>query len=489
MYLRIIGIAILCSGCAELLGIEETSSVPNRSNAVRLQRVSVGASVEFNPLDVGTPTPSFFVADTSDPSGIQKIPTTTAEAGRWIATTRKPIDGVIYSFSDSPIPHLLSYPGFAGSDLRAYVNLYEHANPKPAASPGPTVMINVTLPTTYQPTESFAVDAVGAWSHFSVPPPAVGAPALANTSSYSMFKPFDGIGGSLWQLTAQDVFALLRYDTVTGITKLTGHRVVPVDSTNNTIAVTGIVTPLPTDQNQNLSANITPALVANRFATTMPASPPPAQSWRIDAAPGYALGLPFGFMLATGPVAQNAATITAMYTNPFSTQWHPTINYIAVSQRTFSMGANSTNMTTALQTVAEAAPSLTLEMAAGLPTKTTLNNMPLNVDGITLSLDVAGPVFVDITTDRTQNTLYEVTVVEVAVAGAQITRKPVAVTSGVDTHLPLPPGVLQAGHTYYLQVLCTAGGYTQAATGDLQTFALPVSRALQEGAVFTIAAS
>lgn len=463
--------------------------------AVRLQRVSVGASVEFNPLDVGTTLPSFFIRDTAEPTGVRKVDAMAAESGRWVAPTNA-VDGVMYSYPDAPFPHLLWFPKFTGSDLRAYVTAYEHPNPQPAPSPPPNVMINVGLTTPFKIGEDFAIDVIGAWVRYAVPPPpppppppGVGAVVLANNTSYSAFTPFVAVpGGAAGQITAQDVVALVRYETVAGVRTLTGHlSLPPLDQTSDPIAVSGTLIPVGAGQYQSLAATITAGAVASRFGAQMPGVPPPTQSWRIEAAPGYAVGLPVGLLLAEGPVAPDATTIGATYANPFSAQWRPTIRYLATSQRSVTIGSATAVMSSSLQAIAEATTSQTLEMAAGLPTMTAINNMPLTTDGATLSLDVAGPVYVDITADRTPNTLYEITVVEMTAVGTQITRTPVAVVKGIESRLQLPPGAVQRGRTYSLHILCTAGGYTKAAAGDLQAFALPVSRGYQEGAVFTVA--
>lgn len=486
LMLRALAVAIVCSGCAQVLGLDETSSIG--SLAVRLQRASVGTTVEFNPLDVGTTLPSFVVLDTAEPSGVRLVAAGAAQPGRWVAPTNA-VEGVIYSYPESPIPHLLSFPKFAGSDLRTYVRAYEHPNPQPAPSPPPDVMISVSLPTAYQATERFMIEVVGAWVQYAVPPPALGNTVLTAATSYAAFTPTDRIGGgSVGQITAQDVVGLLRYEAVAGGSKLTGQLSFnPPDQTSEPMTVSGPLIPIAASQYQTLGATVPAAAVAARFAAQMPAVPPPAQGWRVEAAPGYAIGLPVGMLLADGPIAPDATTIAATYANPFSAQWHPTINYIASSQRTYSSGTASTMMSTSLQAIAEATASLTLDAAAGLPTMMAVNGMPLNVDGISLSLNVDGPIYVDITADRTQNTLYQVTVVELATAGTQFTRTPVAVVSGIESRLPLPPRVLQRGHTYFFQVTTTAGGYTKAPSGDLQTFALPVSHGSQDSAVFIVA--
>ncbi len=481
MQLRAIAIAFAFSGCAQLFGIEETSSGGGGSIAVRLQRVSVGASVEFNPLDVGTNLPAFLVADSADPSGVRKIASGPAEPGRWLAPVGK-VEGVIYSYPDVPAPRLLSFPGFSRPDLRASVNIYEHPNPKPAPSPADVAVV-VTLPTPSKATESFSVEVVGAWVYYSIPQPPPGTNTLSLSVPYTAFQSYTG--GSVGQIAPQDVIALLRRDSGT----LTGQLVVTgIEQTSATIPLQGTLAPVT--PNQTFSATVSSASVANRFAAQKPTiTSAVTQTYRVEASPGYALGMPVGFSLANGDIAPaDPTTINAPYANPFSAQWHPVASHIATAQRSFNIGGTTAVLTSFLQALSEANPSPALNMAAGLPTMTTINDIPLNADGMTVPLNVNGPVYVDVKADRTDNSVYEVTVVEIAVVESQITRTVVASTTGVDPHLPLPPGVLQAGHTYYLAVRCTAGGYTEAASGNLQTFALPVSIGYQEGAVFTVGA-
>lgn len=475
-------IAILASGCAQIFGVEETSS-GSLSMELRLQRVSVGGSVVFNPLDVGATAPSFLIADSTETSGVQKIASTMIEPGRWSAPLRT-IEGVIYTVPDNPAPHLLSFPGFSGQELRAQLRMYEHPNPKPAPSPSPNVAVNVNLPSPYAPGEGFAVEAIGAWVYVTLPspaaPPAPAATALTVTVPYSAFQTF--VGGSVGQITSQDVVMVLRY--VNG--NLTGQFIAPpMDQSSNTMTLAGTMTavsPVP------FSAGVAAATVANRFAAQVPPASQPVLQWRIQASPGYAVGLPAGPSLANALINASDTTISGAYANPFSVQWHPTISYTANASRSVTVGGTSTTMQTYLQSVVEPAPGMTLDIPVGLPTMTSINGTPLNSDGMTVSLDVAKPVYVDVTTDRTQNTLYDISVVEIAVVGNQVTRTPVATVTGVNPHLPLPPRALQAGHTYSLAMQCTAGGYTNAASGDLQTFALPVSYSYQESAVFTVIA-
>lgn len=86
------------------------------------------------------------------------------------------------------------------------------------------------------------------------------------------------------------------------------------------------------------------------------------------------------------------------------------------------------------------------------------------------------------------STWFDVTVVDIAIVNTSVTRTPILDVAGPAPTLTLPPGTLQAGHTYTLATTCLSGGFVDAAAGDLQTFALPVSIGEVDSAVFTVVA-
>jgi hypothetical protein len=60
--------------------------------------------------------------------------------------------------------------------------------------------------------------------------------------------------------------------------------------------------------------------------------------------------------------------------------------------------------------------------------------------------------------------------------------------SSTTASFSLPPERLVAGHTYVLTAYCISGGFTGAATGDLQTLAMPYSVGFLDSGVFTVVA-
>lgn len=480
-----VAIATVCAGCAQVFGIDETSS-NNVSIEIHLQRVSIGASVVVSPLEVGNTPPAFLVEDTSDASGVRRVPASLVEPGRWAAPL-KTVEGMVYTPPDSA-PRVVMFPKFSGAALTANYVVYEHPNPQPAPPPPADFSINVAIPP-YQPPgpggpgENFAFEVPGSWVYYTIPLPAAGATAITiPTLPASAFLRYPTFGGPPVKITTQDAVTLVR--RVNGT--LTGQLVTtPIDQSTGTTTITGAlgaVTPATP-----FGAALSASAVATRFTAQVPApSTAAVQEWRVEASPGYAYGAPVGISLANGTFTPTDTAINGVYGNPFPPQWHSTFSYTASASRTFSIGGAAATMDTRLQMIVEAKPGLTLDMPAGLPTMTAVNGVPLNSDGMTVALDVTKQVTVDIIADRTKNTLYEVTLVEIAVVGSQVTQTPVVTVSGLEPHLPLPPRSMQTGHTYNLRTRCVAGGYTNAAAGDLQATALPFSTGYQEGAVFTV---
>jgi hypothetical protein len=68
-----------------------------------------------------------------------------------------------------------------------------------------------------------------------------------------------------------------------------------------------------------------------------------------------------------------------------------------------------------------------------------------------------------------------------------LTRKPIvhAATTG-EPKVRLPADLFQVGHWYYIQFGVAQGAYLGAATGDLQTYTLPVSISRADSALFQV---
>jgi hypothetical protein len=124
-------------------------------------------------------------------------------------------------------------------------------------------------------------------------------------------------------------------------------------------------------------------------------------------------------------------------------------------------------------------------IAAPLPIAIRLNTTLLNVDGMSVALDLTKPVEIKADLDKTTApTVYSVGVDEVLANG---TRKRVVSATATDTtKLLLPASFFEVGKSYVIQYQTYDGGYPNIGSGDLQNLALPFSTAYLDSGVFTV---
>src|SRR4051812_49035316 len=84
--IRLLGVAIASTGCAQLLGIDDTSGAHMTSMAtLQLTEVEVGASLVRGPANLTDDTAQFFVADMSQQAGVLVVPGTLTANDTWSA--------------------------------------------------------------------------------------------------------------------------------------------------------------------------------------------------------------------------------------------------------------------------------------------------------------------------------------------------------------------------------------------------------------------
>ena len=210
-------------------------------------------------------------------------------------------------------------------------------------------------------------------------------------------------------------------------------------------------------------------------------------SWRVNAAPGYAVGASAGIQLAGAAFAMADMSFASSYSNPFAAlPWSAVVTYSTSASRSYTLGGTTVTLTAAMSTSLEPTPGMVLDLPAGLALAT-IGGTALTTDGMTVTLDPTTPIDVELMPDNTTNNQYSVRIDELTVVGMSVTRTPVISVTGPDPQLTLPPRALQTGHTYTLVASCIVGGMPNAASGDLQTFAFPVSGSQADSAVFTVA--
>ncbi len=492
--MRLVLAALVAStGCAQVFGLDETTGMDasTASASVQIQKVSIGATVIKAPLDVSNEMATFYDdrAGTLAPiPGVQSaIDTFSAEA---VGTP-----SAIYTVPDAQVPtRMLALPS---AMMRAnYVELEHPGAQEPL--PSSSFMLDITLPSVHvsAPAETFSVQAVGAWMSRAlttgdgVPAPDVNVNKIMGSVPYSAFALMVP-GNPRARITMADVVLVLRYtvNTLSGVFQSGAF-----DQTDGVDTLAGTMIAVPA--NTQVTAAIDPPSFATRFAAARPGVSGNSMSWRINAAPGYAVGSDNGVRLINDTVAAIDTTINAMYGNPFeSLDWKAVLTFGASAARNYSYmeSAMTVNVPLAasMVTVTEPSTTLNLTMPAGLPITVTANELALVTDGQMLPLDLANPIDVKATVDRPTNTAYELFLTELSIDSTGpapvLARKVVIdlVTTG-GPQFRLPPSLFTVGKTYYITVRAYQGGFVNAAAGDVQTFTLPISYASLDSAVFTV---
>ena len=467
----------LVAGCAQLFGIDNTTGVDAGNTPVTLnvQRASVGASVVKSPQDLTGQTAQFLVGDAT---GLTANAAVIAGPGAWTADIATGNPPAYFTLPDLPMAH--RYWALPSRAMRGNFVVFEHPN---ATAPGATsqLALAVTLPAAYT-SETLIVYAVGAWmTHVltAAEVPAAMATTIATTIPYASFTPaISTITPS--RITASDIPLVLEY---TG-SDLTGVlQAAQFDQTDGTDNISG--TMLAVTHDKMLAIPLATNL-ATRFSAVRPAVSAPASSWTLSAAPGAAVGTSFGPQLLTGVPAAVDTMVTAMYGNPFeSLGWPAIFGISATGTRTYMFNAIPVTLTASLWSYVDAsATSATFD--AGLPTTINIGATQLTTDGQTVMVDATKPIEITFLPDQSMNTLFTARIDELVVNGTAVDRHTIFTGVSTERTFDLPSDQLVSGHTYVIDAGCIQGGYTQAASGNLQTFAFPLSFSQLDSGVFTV---
>ncbi|HEY5945199.1 MAG TPA: hypothetical protein VIV40_06900 [Kofleriaceae bacterium] len=479
---------LAASGCAQLFGIDETTgpTVDPSRVSLTMQRWSIGGSISKNPLDLSKETATFLVDDGA--GSFTKLPGELTNVDTFSAALPTGTPPVLFTLPDMPTP----YPRLWASparDRRGVFSAFEHPNPQ-APLPNSEIMLTVNLPSMYASNEAFRVEAIGAWMtrgllSTELPAPDLGAMTINTMLPYASFS--RATSSTAARITSQDVVVVERYvgNTLTGV-----YQAPPFDQTDGIDPINANLVPVPA--NKPLTAMVMPSSYTQRYSAVRPAVTGLGMSWIVNAAPGWTLGTNVGPRLHANTVAATDTMISTMFGNPFeSLDWRSLFQFTTQSTRTFMFqGMAPLTLSAGMSTVAEPTGTLTLDLPAGLPINIRANQVPLSTDGMMVTLDLTKPVEVDAITDKPNSTVYFVTLYEVTLStdGMSVERKIVVdtMTTG-EPKLKLPPELFQTNHYYYFDFRCMQGGYTNAATGDLQTLALPFSVSRADSAVFQVA--
>jgi hypothetical protein len=476
---------LAASGCAQLFGIDETTAPnvdPSRVS-LTIDRWSIGATVEKNPQDLTAETADFLVEDVA--GNYTRVAGEHTTANTFTAALPTGTPPVMFSLPDLPVPYKRLW-AMPARDRRGLFAAFEHLDPAPPL-PMSSFMVTATLPSPYLSNEQFRIEAIGAWMAGAVPPaqlPDTGATTITSTVAYSTFGRMTNAPAA--RITTQDAVILERYrgNTLTGF-----YQVPAFDQTDGSDPINAAIANVAADQ--QVMATVMPTTYAQRYSAVRPAVTGLSQSWIINAAPGWSIGSNAGPRLEAGVVAMTQTTISAMFGNPFAADWRSLMQFGTSSARTYMFQGMPLSLSAGMFTVTEPSTSLVLDLPAGLPFSIVVNEVPLTTDGMTMMLDLTQPVLLEVTLDKPNPTLFFATLYEVALTSDQmaIEKKIVvdALTTG-ETTLRFPPELFEVGHYYYFDVKSMLGGFTNAATGDLQTLALPYSLSRADSAIFQVVA-
>lgn len=501
--MRLVLAALACStGCAQVLGIDETSGpdLTPSTASIQVQKVLIGASITKSPQDMSMQMATFYDDSAQTlapvPGVLSGVDTFTAEAPG--------TPSVIFTVPDAQVPTRML--ALSSSTQKAMYVEFEHAN-RQDALPNSSLMLNITLPSPYVAGESFTMSAIGAWmaknltaAELPTVDTNVSTIAPAMPIAYTAFNP-SVTGNPRTRITTADAVLLLRY-TSTPSSHLTGvFQAQPFEQTDGMDTVSGTMTAVPAAS--MASATTTPADYVTRFAAVRPGvTSALTQSWSINAAPGHSLAFDTGVRLINDSLVDPGmgmtppSAITASYGNPFeSLDWKAVMR--VSTQKTRSYTYSDAGMSVAFSlaatmiTLTEPAMGLNVTMPAGLPITIEANQQTLVTDGMMLTIDPAQPVTIEATLDRATNTAYELNLTEISLdtSGAMPalvrTNRLSAATTGAP-RFRLPPELFTVGKSYYITIRSYQGAFPNVADGDLQVVTLPYSLAQLDSAVFTV---
>jgi hypothetical protein len=488
----LVPLAVVSStGCAQLVGIDDTNDSARVGNSLRITRMSIGKTVVEEPLDLTGLRASYLVNSQTSESGFERVDAVNAGDGTW--TTRLPEPTPIeftLPESASPPPRVHAFPSRALSTL---FPVLEHANRSPAPD-GATLAVMVDLDRPYASADRFQVYTLGSWTSRTfaaaeiLQVPDMGAVQVSTLQPY-MFASSSNIAGrpQLDRLTVDDAFLILRYvgAALTGVAEAA-----PFNQTGNDVVMaTGPRAMVAVPQDQRLDLKLETNLVA-RYTAVRPAVGGLAMSWSLVAAPGYRIASSAGPSLHSGTLMATDLGLVVAYGNPFvDRDWRTIFTLATTESRTFTLPGTTLTVTllAGMSEFIEPSPGYTVKLDAGLPTLIMLGSVQLSVDGQTIPKPTR-MVPVSFSPDREANTLYSLQVHDLVpnMAGTAVEVRVVFVGTSHESRFNIPPEIFQAGHSYTMRALTTLNGHPSASTGDLADRELPMAQSFFDSAVFTV---
>jgi len=487
--------ALGCAGCAQVLGIDNTSAPPDAAlppgASLRLETVSYGAALSTMPMPLTGQRAAYYIDDAVDTSGLRTI-SATLDGDTWRAELPDGVPAAVeYTNPYDPAPRLYAFPA---RDLVVQYGLYGRHMPE-TAPPNANLNVTMTLPSGYATGESFALYAIGPWVRHTqtagLPAVDTGVTTIGPVDiAYDLTTFPSPVGKTpIPRITAADALVGLRY---VGPTLTAAGQAASIEQTGaDSISIT-----LADNPRAPLAVSVNPMAIATRLSMTSPVNTALAMDWNVSAGAGWEYAAA-GVVLTSGSLVstETMSMITAPYGNPFGgLGWDATLSLGTSRSRSFTPSALALPVTLYAGLNQHLAPTAgaTLDMPVGLPVLVLVNDMPLTSDGLMLTLDPNKALTLSLVADRTVNTFYQFNVYELvpnaAMPPTALERKTAYVALGTAPEIKVPAGTLATGKTYTIRAHCLLGGFPGIATGDLSQRDLPLSIGYLESGVFTVAA-
>jgi hypothetical protein len=483
--MRLAGLFIALTGCAQIFGLDTTTAASDGSAAAsvtaEVERMSIGATVNTAPEDLTTDgsgdSLAFLVADPNGSGGLTSVPATQTTAGTWTAAIA---DGT--PAADFTLQGQRQIWAFPTRDLKIADVHLEHPNPM-APDPSAALAVSVSLPSAVMAGEAFYIEEIGPWLSASIPG-TNGATSVGDTLGIAAMTPATSAPPA--SVIPTDVVVVLRYLNA----QLTGvFQAASFTETAGGNQVDGAMTAFSPDQ--TFGASIDQTAQNARFAAVRPAVGTPIYTWMVIAAPGAMRGIPSGPQLNAAALASTDTAIGASYGNPFaSLGWSALVDYSASESRAVTVnGLSLTLQTTSTSLVVPSGTAMpTLDLPGALAQTISIDQQPLSTDNTTVMIDRTAPATLSLVVDRQSSIMYQAILYEVVPNDATTAKLSyvIEVLTNDPAKLQIPEDLLVVGHTYTVRVTCYADGFTGAATGDLLSSSPPFDYASTFSGVFTV---
>jgi hypothetical protein len=437
------------------------------------------------------------IDDASEPSGLRRVQGVLAAdtKDRWTAEIPEGTRAAV----EFTLPEATSFRRMFAFPSRSLSTLYGvYESPAPQDAPmGGTFNVQLSLPSGYASGQFFRLFAVGPWVQHTfaaaeLPAVDVGATTIGPVSIPYNATGFPSLVGArpTPRLTAQDQLVALRY---VGNDLTAAGRVTPFEQTGGADSVTATLAAVP---HAPLDVTIDPNAVAMRLAGTSPPVTALSMAWSVVAAPAWKLANNHGPLLNAVSVAQtDPGTVTTPFGNPFADLgWTSLFTWAGNRSRTYTVPQYSLPLTlyAGLNNLDDVAPGLVMDQPAGLPVLVSINQMPLNSDGLTITIDPAKAVTLSLVADRPTNLFYQWNIYEVvpntATPPTALEYKVAYAALSNETTVKVPNDIFVAGKVYMIRAHCIQGGFPSFSTGDLKNRDVPYAVGYLDAGVFTVAA-